>query len=166
MILCPAQWVKDPGLLQLRLMSKVRLRSFFFSAFFRAAPAAYGISQSRGRIRAAAAGLHHSSRQHQILNPLSKARDRTCILMDPSQVCSAEPQQDLHLPFSPPPSHPGPDPCPGTPNALRQPKKKKTQLQEARMIVENSSNQKQSCRHIQMLDQLTRTRRKPTRMVT
>ena len=30
--------------------------------------------------------LHHSSRQHQILNPLSKARDQTCILMDTSQV--------------------------------------------------------------------------------
>ena len=26
--------------------------------------------------------LHHSSRQRQILNPLSKARDRTPILMD------------------------------------------------------------------------------------
>ena len=30
--------------------------------------------------------LHHSSWQHQIPNPLSKAKDRTCILMDPSQV--------------------------------------------------------------------------------
>ena len=29
---------------------------------------------------------HHSSQQHQILNPLSKARERTCILMDTSQV--------------------------------------------------------------------------------
>ena len=29
---------------------------------------------------------HHSSRQCRILNPLSKARDRTCILVDPSQV--------------------------------------------------------------------------------
>ena len=28
--------------------------------FFRAAPAAYGSSQARGGIRAAAAGLHHS----------------------------------------------------------------------------------------------------------
>ena len=34
-----------------------------------------------------AAGLHHSSQQCQILNPLSKARDRTCVLMDTSQVC-------------------------------------------------------------------------------
>ena len=30
--------------------------------------------------------LHHSSRQHQIPNPLSKARDRTQVLMDASQV--------------------------------------------------------------------------------
>ena len=31
--------------------------------------------------------LHHSSWQHQILNPLSEARDKTCILMDTGQVC-------------------------------------------------------------------------------
>ena len=31
--------------------------------------------------------LHHSSRQCWILNPLSEAKDRTCILMNPSQVC-------------------------------------------------------------------------------
>ena len=31
--------------------------------------------------------LHHSSQQHLILNPLSEARDWTCILMDPSQIC-------------------------------------------------------------------------------
>ena len=52
---------------------------------------------------AAAAGLHHShsnavclrlicnlhgnARQHQILNPLSEARDQTRILMDTSRVC-------------------------------------------------------------------------------
>ena len=30
--------------------------------------------------------LHHSSWQHQILNPLSEARDQTCILIDTSQV--------------------------------------------------------------------------------
>ena len=30
--------------------------------------------------------LHHSSRQHQILNPLSEARDQTRILMVPSQI--------------------------------------------------------------------------------
>ena len=31
--------------------------------------------------------LHHSSQQHQILKTLSKARDGTCILMNPSRVC-------------------------------------------------------------------------------
>ena len=60
--------------------------------FSRAAPAAYGSSQARGWIRAAAAGLHHShsktrsephlrlhhsSQQLRILNPLSEARDWT-----------------------------------------------------------------------------------------
>ena len=30
--------------------------------------------------------LHHSSQQHQILNPLSKARDWICIRMDASQI--------------------------------------------------------------------------------
>ena len=29
---------------------------------------------------------HHSSPQRRILNPLSKARDRTCVLMDASQI--------------------------------------------------------------------------------
>ena len=28
--------------------------------------------------------LHHSTRQCQIFNPLSEARDRTCVLMDTS----------------------------------------------------------------------------------
>ena len=32
--------------------------------------------------------LHHSSRQHQILNPLSEARNRTHNLMGSSQVCN------------------------------------------------------------------------------
>ena len=31
--------------------------------------------------------LHHSSRQCQLLNPLSKARDRTLSLMVPSRIC-------------------------------------------------------------------------------
>ena len=30
--------------------------------------------------------LHHSSRQHQIPDPLSEVRDQTCILMAPSQI--------------------------------------------------------------------------------
>ena len=31
--------------------------------------------------------LYHSPWQRQILNPLSEARDRTCALMDASQIC-------------------------------------------------------------------------------
>ena len=72
---------------------------FFILLLFRATPTVYRGSQARGQIRAAAAGLrhsnsdpsqvcdlHHSSQQRQILNPLSKVRDRTCILKDPSWV--------------------------------------------------------------------------------
>ena len=59
-------------------------------------------SQARGQIRVIAAGLyhshmmldlshicnqHHSFRQCRSLNPLSKARDRICILMDTNQIC-------------------------------------------------------------------------------
>ena len=58
--------------------------SFFF--LFRVATVAYGRSWIRGRIRAEAAGLHHSSQQRQILNPLSQARDQTLNLMVPSQM--------------------------------------------------------------------------------
>ena len=80
---------------------------FFFLFFpfllFRAAPAAYGGSQATGYIRAAAAGLQHSHsqshsnarseprlrptpQQHRILNPPSKARDRTHTIMVPSHI--------------------------------------------------------------------------------
>ena len=38
----------------------------FIYLLFKAAPAAYGGSQSRGQIGAAAAGLHHSHKQCQI----------------------------------------------------------------------------------------------------
>ena len=43
--------------------------------------------------------LHHSSQQRQILNPLSGARDWTCILMDAGQIlfCWAM----MGTPFSP-----------------------------------------------------------------
>ena len=41
--------------------------------------------------------LHHSSRQHGILNPPSRARDRTCILVDTSRV----PNQPCHSGNSP-----------------------------------------------------------------
>ena len=74
---------------------------FFFFAFFRAAPSAYGSSQARGQIvlqllayttataipdRSYICDLYHSLWQRWILNPLSEARDRTRILMDTSQV--------------------------------------------------------------------------------
>ena len=64
--------------------------------------AAYGRSQARGWIGAAAAGLchshgntdlshicdlHHSSWKCRILNPLNEARDWACVFMDTSQVC-------------------------------------------------------------------------------
>ena len=69
--------------------------------FFRAAPLLCGSSQARGRITAVAASLYHSHRnarskmwlwpihsswQYWILNLLSKARDRTYVLMDTNQV--------------------------------------------------------------------------------
>ena len=53
---------------------------------FRGAPAAYGSFQVRRRIGAVATGLHHRSQQHQILNPLSEARDGTCTLTVAGQV--------------------------------------------------------------------------------
>ena len=73
----------------------------FFVCLFRATPTAYGGFQARGRIRAVAAGLrhshsnsgsdlhlwlHHSPWQCWILNSLSEARNRTCILTDTSQI--------------------------------------------------------------------------------
>ena len=71
------------------------LLCFFLFSFFkiRAPPFAYASSQARGQIRAAALAyatataildlnhicdLHCSSQQHQILNPLSGAKDWVC----------------------------------------------------------------------------------------
>ena len=68
------------------LISRRTISVSLFFCLFRATPMAYGSSQARGRIRAAAAGLHHSSQQRWILNLLSEARDQICILMDASQV--------------------------------------------------------------------------------
>ena len=58
----------------------------FFLCLFRAAPVAYGGSQAKDQFGVVAAGLYHSSQQHWILNPLSEARDQTCVLMGPSQI--------------------------------------------------------------------------------
>ena len=71
-----------------------------FFCLFRAALEACGSSQARGRIRAVATAyttattsnpsricdLHHSSRQRQILDPLSEVRDHIRILVDSSRV--------------------------------------------------------------------------------
>ena len=59
---------------------------YIFCLFFSLTPVAYGGSQARGRIRAVSAGLHHSSQQRWILNPLSEARDWTCIPRYASQI--------------------------------------------------------------------------------
>ena len=63
------------------------------SFFFRATHVAYGSSQSgslhhsHSKARSKPlCDLYHSSRQHQIFNPLSEARDQTHILTDTSQV--------------------------------------------------------------------------------
>ena len=68
----------DPAAPQWELLSL----SFFF--LFRDASTAYGGSQARGPIGAVTAGLHHSSQQRQILDPLDKVRHQTCILMGTS----------------------------------------------------------------------------------
>ena len=63
----------------------------FFPLNFRASGATYGSSQAKGQIWATVDGLlhsnarsdlHHSSGQRWIFTPLSKARDRICILKD------------------------------------------------------------------------------------
>ena len=70
--------------------------------FFKTLPVAYGSSQASSWIRAAAASLRHShsspdltcvfnlhriSLQLWILNPLSRTRDPTCILVGTSPIC-------------------------------------------------------------------------------
>ena len=55
---------------------------FFFFFFFFA-----GLHHSHSNVGSElVCDLYHSSQQCQVLNPLSEARDRICILMDPSQV--------------------------------------------------------------------------------
>ena len=44
--------------------------------------------------------LHHSSRQCWIFNTLSKARDRTCVLMDTGQIHSTGPQLEPSFRYS------------------------------------------------------------------
>ena len=71
---------------------------FFFFCLFRTTSTAFGSSQDRGRIGTATAtatatqdlshvcDVYPSSQQHQILNPWSRTRDWTHILMATSQV--------------------------------------------------------------------------------
>ena len=74
---------------------------FFFLMLFRAAPMVYGGSQARGRMNWSygcrpqsqtqqhqiwAVSSTYSSQQHRILNPLSKARDQSFVLMDASWI--------------------------------------------------------------------------------
>ena len=61
--------------------SKIRLYMFFFF-LFRAASAAYGGSQARGRIGAAAANLHHS---------LSSAGSKLCLWPTPQLTATLDP---------------------------------------------------------------------------
>ena len=49
--------------------------SFFFLSFYSCTRLMEGGSQARGCIRAVVTGLHHSSQQRRILNPLIEARD-------------------------------------------------------------------------------------------
>ena len=63
------------------------IRVFFFSfLLFTATPVAYGSSQARGQIRAAAATYATTCGKCQILNPLSEARDKNPILTETCRV--------------------------------------------------------------------------------
>ena len=95
-------WRKKGHLNTLNMNTWGRGEFSFLSLFtFRAAPVAYGSSQAKGQIGAAAAGyttatampdpsqvcdLHRSSWQRWILNSPSEARDWARILMDPHRV--------------------------------------------------------------------------------
>ena len=85
------------------LLFKFRDKFFFF--LFRTASSTYGTSQARGSPRSCSCqptpttatvtqdlshicDLHCSSQQRRILNPLSRGRDWTCILMDSSWACN------------------------------------------------------------------------------
>ena len=98
----PPQNLHKPNPYSLLVFLKLKIFFFFFFFFFffvfRTIPAAYGGSQGRelellaytiattppdpSRI----CNLHHSAHQLRILNPLSKARGRTYVLKDASQI--------------------------------------------------------------------------------
>ena len=92
------RWFGVPWIL---LGSETEAVHWFFFFLFRVAPGAYGSSQARSWIEGAAAACATaiatqdpscicnpccSLQQRWILNPLNKARDWTCILMDASRV--------------------------------------------------------------------------------
>ena len=52
------------------------------------------------QLRRRVSNLHHSSWQHQILNPLSEAKDRSCVLMDTSQVTTEPHGNSMFFLFS------------------------------------------------------------------
>ena len=97
----------------IQFLSKVYIiksKGDFFFFLYRAACAAYGGSQVRSQTRVTAANLatatarwdlncicksHHSSQQCWIPNPLSKARDQSCIFMDTVGLVTTEPQHEL-----------------------------------------------------------------------
>ena len=84
---------------------------FFFFCLFRASPTAHGGSQARSRIGAIAASIHHShsnvgfratsatyTTAHNnagSFDPLSKARDWTCILWMLVRFISTEPLKEI-----------------------------------------------------------------------
>ena len=88
------------------------LHGYIYFFLFIAAPEAYGSSQARVESElqllayatataipdsSSIIDLHCSSSQRWILNPLSWARDGTCILMDTSWAVSDGPQQKLQM---------------------------------------------------------------------
>ena len=94
--------VKNVNKICLVVMNFKAELTFFFFFLFRTLPKAYGSSQARGQIElqlpayttatampdlSHICSLHCSSQPHRILNPFSKAGDRTRILMDTSWVC-------------------------------------------------------------------------------
>ena len=106
--ICPCPWVRFGHRLKLTacpdlLLPSLTLLSLLLLLFacFLGPHMAYGGSQASGQSGTAAAGLHHSHRYSgskpclhptpqlmasRILNPLRKARDRTCIILDTSWI--------------------------------------------------------------------------------
>ena len=94
----------------MNILKTTELVCFCFFGLFRAVSAAYGSSQAGVELELQLLAYttatarqdpshicdpHHSSHQHQILNPLSKARDQTHVLMDLVRFVITEPQWEL-----------------------------------------------------------------------